>query len=223
MIGLYEVYKDNISVFLKGLIHSVLFSSFFICSLIILFTGLPVSLFNVFQYIVHKDSFQDLLLSEQTTSWIGYIYCVCISFVVVMMKIRRGAAVRSGICIFMVVTFLVHVAFIYFGQAYEFVTLTWLIKNLVMVGACWGAITAGRAFSVEVTSVFSSLTQREMEVVNCVFRGKCNRDIAKELFISEGTVKLHISHILDKTGFKNRTEIAVGYLKGVKVPFGLFS
>ena len=55
----------------------------------------------------------------------------------------------------------------------------------------------------------TSLTARELEVLRLVARGMSNRDIAKELFISENTVKNHIRNILDKLQMKSRMEAAM--------------
>ena len=50
------------------------------------------------------------------------------------------------------------------------------------------------------------LTDREMEVLRLVARGLNNRDIAKELFISENTVKNHVRNILEKLQIHSRME-----------------
>lgn len=53
------------------------------------------------------------------------------------------------------------------------------------------------------------LTEREMEVLKLVAKGRNNRDIAKELFISENTVKNHIRNILEKLHLHSRMEAVV--------------
>jgi two-component system NarL family response regulator len=50
------------------------------------------------------------------------------------------------------------------------------------------------------------LTDREMQVLKLVARGMNNRDIAKELFISENTVKNHVRNILEKLQIHSRME-----------------
>ena len=52
------------------------------------------------------------------------------------------------------------------------------------------------------------LTEREAEVVRAIARGRTNREIAAELFISVSTVKSHVSGIQGKLGLRNRVEIA---------------
>jgi two-component system NarL family response regulator len=53
------------------------------------------------------------------------------------------------------------------------------------------------------------LTEREMEVLRLVAKGLNNRDIAKQLFISENTVKNHIRNILEKLQLHSRMEAVV--------------
>jgi NarL family two-component system response regulator LiaR len=62
-----------------------------------------------------------------------------------------------------------------------------------------------------------NLTQRELEVVRLVAEGKTNAEIAHSLFVSVGTVKVHVERIIDKLGVSDRTQAAVravelGYL-----------
>jgi DNA-binding NarL/FixJ family response regulator len=53
------------------------------------------------------------------------------------------------------------------------------------------------------------LTPRELEIVRMVARGLRNRAIAEQLFISEGTVKIHLHNIYQKTEVDGRLELAV--------------
>jgi DNA-binding NarL/FixJ family response regulator len=61
-----------------------------------------------------------------------------------------------------------------------------------------------------------SLTEREVDVLKCIAEGDRNRDIGERLSISEETVKVHIKHIMDKLGAKDRTQaVAIGIRRGV--------
>jgi DNA-binding NarL/FixJ family response regulator len=48
------------------------------------------------------------------------------------------------------------------------------------------------------------LSPREHQVAMLIGRGLCNKEIARELRLSVGTVKLHVHHILQKTGARSR-------------------
>ena len=61
-----------------------------------------------------------------------------------------------------------------------------------------------------------NLTPREVEVLQRVAGGNRNRDIADLLGISEETVKVHVKHIMDKLGAKDRTQaIAIAVRRGI--------
>lgn len=62
--------------------------------------------------------------------------------------------------------------------------------------------------------LFSELTDREIEVLKEIATGKRNREIAETLFISEKTVKNHISNILFKLQVNDRTEAAMLAARG---------
>ncbi|EHF02717.1 hypothetical protein HMPREF1008_00362 [Olsenella sp. oral taxon 809 str. F0356] len=62
-------------------------------------------------------------------------------------------------------------------------------------------------------SALAPFSQREREVVRLVSEGLDNSQIAARLFLSEGTVRNHISAILAKLALRNRTQIAVFYYK----------
>lgn len=55
----------------------------------------------------------------------------------------------------------------------------------------------------------SEFTDREIEVLRVMIKGISNAEIAKELGITENTVKQHIKHMMEKTGCKSRTELAI--------------
>lgn len=60
------------------------------------------------------------------------------------------------------------------------------------------------------------LTAREIEILTLIAAGNRNRDVADTLSISEATVKVHMKHILEKLGAKDRTDAAViGVRRGI--------
>ncbi|RAT97822.1 response regulator transcription factor [Brevibacillus sp. Leaf182] len=60
----------------------------------------------------------------------------------------------------------------------------------------------------------SLFTERELDVMKQIAKGLSNKEIAKKLFISEGTVANYITSILNKTALEHRTQIAIYYLTG---------
>lgn len=62
--------------------------------------------------------------------------------------------------------------------------------------------------------IFALLSPRETDIVKLIADGLSNQEIADRLFISNGTVRNHISTILEKTGLEHRTQLAVRWLKG---------
>ena len=61
-----------------------------------------------------------------------------------------------------------------------------------------------------------ALTARELEVLQQVAGGNRNRDVAGLLFIAEETVKVHVKHIMEKLGAKDRTEaVAIALRRGI--------
>ncbi|GGN13865.1 response regulator [Streptomyces fuscichromogenes] len=66
------------------------------------------------------------------------------------------------------------------------------------------------------TSGNEPLSAREREVLTLVARGTSNREIARELFISEATVKTHLTHLYAKLGVNDRAAaVATGFQRGI--------
>lgn len=60
----------------------------------------------------------------------------------------------------------------------------------------------------------SQFTERELSVMSLIAQGLSNKEISKELFLSEGTTANYITSILNKTALSHRTQIAIYYLTG---------
>jgi len=60
----------------------------------------------------------------------------------------------------------------------------------------------------------SQFTQRELDVMSLIAKGFSNKEISKQIYISEGTVANYITSILAKTGLEHRTQIAIFYITG---------
>lgn len=87
-----------------------------------------------------------------------------------------------------------------------------LVECLRSVGA--GRVWIENAMSSEVAGLLHRrssprLTPREREIVKHVCAGRRNKEIAELLSITPGTVKVHLMHIFEKTGVKDRFELAV--------------
>jgi DNA-binding NarL/FixJ family response regulator len=67
---------------------------------------------------------------------------------------------------------------------------------------------AGRSVNEVAVAEASGLTKRELSIVQAVARGLSNQAIAKELWVTEQTVKFHLTNVYRKLGISNRTEAA---------------
>jgi len=68
---------------------------------------------------------------------------------------------------------------------------------------------AGRYGGEPVNEVIKHLTKREMEILRLVAEGLTNEEIGKRIFISEKTVKTHLTNIFDKLKVNNRFKAAL--------------
>jgi DNA-binding NarL/FixJ family response regulator len=89
--------------------------------------------------------------------------------------------------------------------------------------ACLRAVSGGQAWIHPLVAVTladrmtaPSLTPRELEVLRLVAAGKSNKEIGSSLDVTEGTVKVHVNHILGKLGVAGRVEaILVAAQRGI--------
>ncbi|GHF67259.1 DNA-binding response regulator [Streptomyces mashuensis] len=87
------------------------------------------------------------------------------------------------------------------------------VRTVAAGGAVFGPETAGRLTALlsggrrrDAGQLFPGLTAREAEVLELIARGQDNRRIARELFLSEKTVRNHVTHIFDKLQVTTRAE-----------------
>ena len=63
--------------------------------------------------------------------------------------------------------------------------------------------------AAQMEQLVEPLSERELEILALIARGASNKEIAGQLFIAEGTVKNHVTHILGKLGVRDRTQAAL--------------
>jgi DNA-binding NarL/FixJ family response regulator len=85
-------------------------------------------------------------------------------------------------------------------------------------GGTWVSPAVASKLVARMTRV--QLTLREMAVLRLVAAGKPNREIGESLNISEGTVKIHLTHLFDKLGATSRTEAVAKAAQRGLIRFG---
>jgi DNA-binding NarL/FixJ family response regulator len=78
-----------------------------------------------------------------------------------------------------------------------------------------GSAPSGPEPAAGLADRFDILTGREAQILDLVARGRRNKSIARELGLSEHTVKLHVHHIFGKLGVRNRTSATHWYFSRV--------
>jgi two-component system NarL family response regulator len=85
-------------------------------------------------------------------------------------------------------------------------------------GGTWVSPTVASKLVARMTRV--QLTLREMAVLRLVAAGKPNREIGESLNVSEGTVKIHVSHLFEKLGARSRTDAVAKAVERGLIRFG---
>jgi DNA-binding NarL/FixJ family response regulator len=88
--------------------------------------------------------------------------------------------------------------------------------NTVMQDAVFNIIIEGLAANKGNKLDRSLFSDREWDIMDLISKGLSNKEIAKELYITEGTAANYITSIFNKTGLEHRTQIAILYLNSSK-------
>lgn len=83
------------------------------------------------------------------------------------------------------------------------------LMDKLMTGFCAAPTTPAPTNQPSKQSEIAQLTPREQDVLRLISTGLTNRDIAQQLFISEGTVKTHVTHLLNRLNLRNRSQLAI--------------
>lgn len=89
--------------------------------------------------------------------------------------------------------------------------------NLLIHGDISTKLTAMLKFDSQSFLEKYNLTSTEVDIIKLIAQGVTNKEIAEKLYLSEGTVKNKITQVLTKLNLRDRTQIAIFYLRGGKL------
>lgn len=84
-----------------------------------------------------------------------------------------------------------------------------VLRGELVISPNLAAILAQTLRKPTIDDMAGNLTARELQVIQMIAEGLSNKMIANKLDIAESTVKVHVKHILNKTGLRSRVEAAV--------------
>jgi DNA-binding CsgD family transcriptional regulator len=84
------------------------------------------------------------------------------------------------------------------------------LRDMKMLPALERALALSNTYQARSPSL-DGLTPREREIASLIARGLSNREIGERLVITEGTVEVHVKHILSKLGFRSRSQVVSWY------------
>ncbi|WP_367105238.1 two-component system response regulator NarL [uncultured Psychrobacter sp.] len=84
-----------------------------------------------------------------------------------------------------------------------------VLRGELVISPNLAAILAQTLRKPSIDDIAGNLTSRELQVIQMIAEGMSNKMIANNLNIAESTVKVHVKHILNKTGLRTRVEVAV--------------
>src|SRR3954451_16703152 len=93
------------------------------------------------------------------------------------------------------------------------VTLEELVDCIEKVHRGQTCVPPAIAAKLDERTASPELTDRELDVPRRIVAGRSNKEIASDLSITEGTVKSHVNHVLDKLGVNDRTQAALTAVK----------
>lgn len=85
--------------------------------------------------------------------------------------------------------------------------------NIVFERGVAGSISSMLIEDKKKSTININLTTRELEILQLVAEGLSNKEIADRIYLSEGTTRNYVTGLLEKLGLRDRTQLAIFYLK----------